>query len=122
MINMNRIIADLQITAVLGPFCSGSTLAALPYLEEANFAMISSGATRPGLHNFGPTVFNRVILDDSKNQDLEALLQSPPVQKFLGKFSSYAGLTLIDMDLMWVFYAFTYDAAFVLLNAIEKVL
>ena len=73
-----EIAADKQIAAVLGPFCSGSTLAALPYLEETHMVMITSGATRPDLPNYGPTIFNRVILDDAQNQCLEAVSYTHP--------------------------------------------
>jgi ABC-type branched-subunit amino acid transport system substrate-binding protein len=116
----SEVIADPQIAAVLGPLCSGSTLAALPYLEEAHITMVSSGATRPNLPVYGPTVFNRVILDDSYQENLQTLLESQPFQKFLSEFTPYANLAIGQQQEAWVLYPFTYDAVFVLLNAIQR--
>jgi ABC-type branched-subunit amino acid transport system substrate-binding protein len=58
------IVANPQNVAVLGQLCSNGFEAALPIYEAAGLTVITGSATRPGLSAFGPSVFNRTIVDD----------------------------------------------------------
>lgn len=58
------ISANPENVGVLGQVCSFGFEAALPIYEAAGLAVISGSASRPGLSTFGPSVFNRTIVDD----------------------------------------------------------
>ena len=60
----SAIVANPQNVGVLGQLCSFGFEAALPIYEAAGLAVISGSASQPDLSSFGPSVFNRTIVDD----------------------------------------------------------
>lgn len=72
------IAADSQIVGLIGPFCSVTALGAAPELETAEIVIISPSNTIPGLHTYGPSVYNRVATNDPFFEPWESLLQQHP--------------------------------------------
>jgi branched-chain amino acid transport system substrate-binding protein len=62
----NRVAADPQVVAVIGPICSGATVAASDVYEDARIVMVSPSATATAVTSRGLTVINRVAPLDSK--------------------------------------------------------
>jgi ABC-type branched-subunit amino acid transport system substrate-binding protein len=62
------VISNTQNVAVIGHYCGSSEAAALPYYENAGLTTISGSLTGELLPSFGPTVFNRTVVDDSPTQ------------------------------------------------------
>ncbi|MBS3125148.1 ABC transporter substrate-binding protein [Candidatus Woesearchaeota archaeon] len=58
-----------KVTAIAGPFCSGTVLAAAPILEQNKVLAIAPGATNPKIKDAGDYIF-RVVPPDS-NQGAE---------------------------------------------------
>jgi ABC-type branched-subunit amino acid transport system substrate-binding protein len=59
------VVANLQNTAVLGPFCSTADAVGLPTYQSAGVVTLSGSTTDPSLPGFGPDVFNSVIVSDA---------------------------------------------------------
>lgn len=79
----NAVVANPQNAGVIGQICSFQFDQALPIYEAADVVTISGSATSPALPAFGPTVFNRVVVDDT------------------GFDSWYAQVTALPSDLAW---------------------
>jgi branched-chain amino acid transport system substrate-binding protein len=62
----NRVAADPQVVAVIGPICSSPTVAASDVYEDARIVMVSPSATAVAVTSRGLTVINRVAPLDSK--------------------------------------------------------
>jgi branched-chain amino acid transport system substrate-binding protein len=60
----SRLASDPEIVAVVGPICSGPTIAASDVFEDAHIPTMSPSATRADLTNRGYTVLNRVAFSD----------------------------------------------------------
>lgn len=58
-----------KVTAVAGPFCSGTVLASAPIFEPANVLVLAPGATNPKIKDSGDYIF-RVVPPDT-NQGAE---------------------------------------------------
>jgi len=61
----SRIASDPQVVAVVGPICSGATIAASNVFEDARIVMVSPSATATEVTSRGLTVVNRVAPLDS---------------------------------------------------------
>jgi branched-chain amino acid transport system substrate-binding protein len=61
----SRIVSDPQVVAVVGPICSGATIAASSVFEDARLVMVSPSATATEVTSRGLTVVNRVAPLDS---------------------------------------------------------
>ena len=72
------IVANPQNVGVLGQVCSFGFAAALPIYETAGIVVISGSATQPGLSAFGPSVFNRTIVDDDGYADWSPRVDALP--------------------------------------------
>jgi ABC-type branched-subunit amino acid transport system substrate-binding protein len=121
-----EVVSHDQIAGVLGPLCSRAVISALPLFEEAHIVMVSPGATRPDLPDFGRAIFNRTILDESQrtnlgyeNENYIAELES--VQEFFIRLVGWLDMDIGAVEDFWVFYAYTFDATNILLQAIEEV-
>ncbi|RPJ03124.1 MAG: branched-chain amino acid ABC transporter substrate-binding protein [Chloroflexi bacterium] len=55
----NRVVSDPQVVAIVGPICSGATVAASDVYEEARIVMVSPSATAAEVTSRGLTVINR---------------------------------------------------------------
>lgn len=62
----SRVASDPQVVAVIGPICSGATVAASDVYEDARIVMVSPSATAVAVTSRGLTVINRVAPLDSK--------------------------------------------------------
>ena len=60
----HNIAANLQNVGVLGQLCSGGFDQSLPVYESAGLVTITGSATSDALPAFGPTVFDRTVVDD----------------------------------------------------------
>lgn len=60
----SRLASNPDIAAVVGPICSGPTIAASDVFEDARIPTMSPSATRADLTNRGYTVLNRVAFSD----------------------------------------------------------
>ncbi|UCC75810.1 MAG: amidohydrolase family protein, partial [Anaerolineales bacterium] len=118
------VVRSGQNSAVLGPMCSPPAIGGLPTYESAGIVLVSPSATRPDLPSFGPAVFNRTVLNDAQilaeglgsDAYIEAL---PSVQAFYADYRSRTGQEPPPGTRHYL--AYTYDAAMILLRAIEQV-
>lgn len=71
-----------KVKVILGGFCSGESLAAIPIIEPAKVALFSSGSSNPGLtgkSNFfarnypGDSAQGKVLADIAKNQNAKTI-------------------------------------------------
>ncbi|MDH3944277.1 MAG: amidohydrolase family protein [Anaerolineae bacterium] len=106
--------------AVIGPACSNQAIDSLPLFETAGLPSISASATRPDLTSLAPTTFNRVILHAGQPGAAEgaeiAGLES--VQAFYAEFEARGGV--LPGGTLNPFTAYAYDAARILLLALEQ--
>jgi len=109
------------VVAVIGPLCSPAAMGSLPVYQQAHLVSISGSATREDLTTlFGAGGFNRTVLNDGQMRDLglseDHIDDLASVQGFYARYESqYGPLPAEIRPLM----AYTYDAAQVLLSAIE---
>ncbi len=110
------IVTNTQNVGVIGPFCSGSTVGALPVFEGAGLVMISPSNTADGLYDFGPSVFNRVIPADPIFNSWDVWVSGlPAVKSWQADFETSAGHPPL------VFAKYAYEAAMLLLTRIDQV-
>jgi hypothetical protein len=111
-----NIVANTQNVGVIGPFCSSSTVGALPVFESAGLVMISPSNTGDPLYDFGPGVFNRVIPADPIFDGWDVWVSGlPSVQSWEADFETTAGHPPM------VFAKYSYDAAMLLLTRLDQV-
>jgi hypothetical protein len=111
-----QVVANPQNLGILGCTCSSSTSGALPVLETAGVVLISPSSTALDLPSFGPTVFNRMVLDDSGFDDWDRKIRAlPSVLAWERQFEDAYG-RYPDM-----FTRYAYDAAWLLLTRIDEV-
>ena len=110
------IVANPQNVAVLGQLCSSGFEAALPIYEAAGLPVITGSATRPGLSAFGPSVFNRTIVDDNGFDEWSPLVDRlPSVVAWRQAYEQRFGVAPHELA---VFY---FDAATLLLDRLQRV-
>jgi branched-chain amino acid transport system substrate-binding protein len=61
----NLYVSNPEVVAIAGHTFSGSTEAAIPIYDEANYPMLSPSATNPSLTEMGSKVFNRIPFTDT---------------------------------------------------------
>jgi len=111
-----NIVANTQNVGVIGPFCSGSTIGALPVFESAELVMISPSNTAANLYDFGPGVFNRVIPADPIFDGWDVWVSGlPSTQSWEADFETTASHPPM------VFAKYAYEAAMLLLTRIDQV-
>jgi ABC-type branched-subunit amino acid transport system substrate-binding protein len=115
------LIADPSVVGVVGHTCSKSCAAGMPLYEEAHLAMISPSCTGPDLSAQGYQVFNRVMIRDDQGGDErnEQIINTQVYQDFSLQYQRRFGQSLDSVDLSFV-AAYAYDAASILLEAIER--
>jgi predicted amidohydrolase YtcJ/predicted small lipoprotein YifL len=111
-----------DIVGVIGPLCSSGALGALPVYHTVNLVNISGSNTREDLSQlFGQTCFNRTILHDEQLNSLglseDYLNDYEYIQLF---YSRYEDLYGSIPDEVKTYLPYTYDAANLLLKAIEE--
>ena len=110
------IVANPQNVGVLGQVCSFGFDAALPLYETAGLAVISGSATQPDLSAFGPSVFNRTIVDDDGFSDWFPLVDVlPSVVAWRQAYQIQFGVAPLP------FAEFYFDAANLLLRRVHQV-
>jgi len=110
------IVANPQNVGVLGQVCSFGFDAALPLYETAGLAVISGSATQPDLSAFGPSVFNRTIVDDDGFSDWFPLVDVlPSVVAWRQAYELQFGIAPLP------FAEFYFDAANLLLRRVHQV-
>jgi predicted amidohydrolase YtcJ len=117
------VVANGQVVAVLGPVCSVGAVGGLPAYEAARIVVVSPSATRPDVPSYGPTVFNRTVLNDAQiieeglgsDAYIEALSS---VQAFYTDYRNRIGQE--PPASVRQYLAYTYDAAMILLRAIAR--
>jgi len=116
--------SDPTIVGVVGPICSGATRDSLPVLEEARIITVSPAASMPGLFDFGPSIFNRVIFDENQKATAgiheDDFMELSSVQEFLQRIIDRFNAPADQIEDGGIFFALSYDAATVLLAAIEE--
>jgi len=116
--------ADPTIVGVIGPVCSGTTRDGLPFLEDARIVMVSPGASMPGLFDFGPSVFNRVVFDENQKEEKgineDEYMELASVQEFLQRIVDRFNAPADQIENGGIFFTLSYDATTVLLSAIEQ--
>lgn len=118
------VVANEEIMAVIGPAYSLVARGLLPVLEENAIAAISGSATGDDLPNLGISVFSRTVL--SENQlatqgyvDSTYVESLSTVTTFFSDYESWSGNTPDPSTR--VFLAYFYDAARILIAAIEDI-
>ena len=111
-----------DLIAVVGPLCSSGGLGALPFFQGKRLPVISGSATKDELSDrYGADVFNRTIYSDSQlsSQGLteDYLNDTAAVQDFINRYESFYGPAPADV---LTYLPYTYDAAMLLLEAIEQ--
>jgi ABC-type branched-subunit amino acid transport system substrate-binding protein len=110
------IVANSQNVGVLGQVCSFGFAEALPVYEAAGLAVITGSATRPGLSAFGPSVFNRTIVDDDGYEDWFPRVDVlPSVVAWRQAYEQRFGVAPLP------FAEFYFDAASLLLRRVQEV-
>jgi ABC-type branched-subunit amino acid transport system substrate-binding protein len=118
-----EVVGDKQVVAVLGPVCSVSAIGGLAAYEAARIVVVSPSVTWPVVPSYGPTVFNRTVLNETQiveeglgsDNYIEAL---PSVQALYAAYRSRTGRE--PPEGLSQYLAYTYDAAALLLGAIER--
>jgi len=114
--------ADPSIVGVVGHTCSASCAEGAPVYEGAHLVMISPSCTGPNLSGPGYQIFNRVMVRDDQGGDERNLqpVSTDIYQDFAHRYQSRYGQSLLDEE--WgVVAAYAYDAASILIKAIELV-
>jgi branched-chain amino acid transport system substrate-binding protein len=73
----DKLVADKNIIALIGPGFSGETKATMPKYEAASLTMITPGATNAKLADNGWKTFHRILANDDK--------QGPGIAKLIKK-------------------------------------
>ncbi len=104
--------------AIVGVTCSASMADFLPVITSANIVLISPSASHNDFSQQGSDIFNRVVLKDADNPGGESLTNTgaPQYQIFANAFTAK-----YDRECCQQFAAEAYDAARILLKAIESV-
>jgi len=115
-------ISDPTIVGVIGHTCSLSCGAGVPVYEGAHLVMISPSCTGPDLSGPGFQVFNRVAIREDQGGDERhlQLINTDVYQDFIRRYQSRYGQSPDNVELGF-YAAFAYDAASILLRAIEPV-
>lgn len=106
------------LAAVVGTTCSSALTAAMPLFDAGHIVFISPSATRSELSQQGSQTFNRLglTIDVNPSDNPVADPSSPEYQSFAAKFKAAVG-----RECCQPFAAEAYDAATILLMAIESV-
>jgi ABC-type branched-subunit amino acid transport system substrate-binding protein len=73
------VVADTQVVAVIGHLCSSGMQAALPTYERAGIVTVNGSTTVAGvLPALGPTVFNRLVVQEPDANGWYAAVQALP--------------------------------------------
>ncbi|MBM3180440.1 MAG: hypothetical protein FJZ86_08800 [Chloroflexi bacterium] len=107
-----------SLAAVVGTTCSSALTAAMPLFDVGHIVFISPSATRSELSQQGSQTFNRLglTIDVNPSDNPVADPSSPEYQSFAAKFKAAVG-----RECCQPFAAEAYDAATILLKAIESV-
>jgi branched-chain amino acid transport system substrate-binding protein len=76
----NRVASDPQVAAIVGPICSGATVAASDVYEDARIVMVSPSATAAEVTARGLTVINRTAPLDA----IQGVYDANYIYKILG--------------------------------------
>jgi hypothetical protein len=111
-----EIVANPQHVAVIGPFCSVSSVGALPVFEAAGLVMVSASNSAIGLEAFGPNVFNRTVIADPGFEPWNAVVGTlPSVSVWESEFALLQGHQPYEIA------KYAYDAALLMLARIDEV-
>lgn len=114
---VDEVVHDFHYIGVIGPLFSMNTAVAAPTLETAGIVMISPSNTRVDLPDFGPTIFNRTVLegDDTTVNDWDSRVSAlASVASWEARYESTYGY----YPNMFAKYA--YDATMLLLTRLEQ--
>lgn len=111
-----------QVVGVIGPLCSSAAMSSLPIYQAESLVSVSGSTTRDILSAlFGAGPFNRTILSDGQLQHLglseDYMEELASVQDFYTRYESQFGPLPSEIRHLM---AHTYDAASVLVNAIDQ--
>ena len=110
------VVANPQNVAVLGQLCSAGFEASLPIYEAAGIPVITGSATRPGLSAFGPSVFNRTVVDDNAYDAWFPLVDTlPSLVAWRQAYEQRFGVAPLGLS------EFYYDATLLLLDRLHQV-
>jgi ABC-type branched-subunit amino acid transport system substrate-binding protein len=87
----HAIVANTQNVAVIGHFCSGGEMSALPIYQAAGIVTISGSASSSALPALGPTVFNRtIVVSDAVGDEGDVWLGKVSALPSVGLWDTYA--------------------------------
>jgi hypothetical protein len=110
------IVAHATNVGVVGPYCSVTSMGALPAFETAGLVMVSGTNSNPSLYAAGPRVFNRVMISDPGSDNwIQIVKNTPGYVSWAALFTTTYGHQPADLAVMY------FDAAQVLLKAIDDV-
>ncbi len=114
--------SDPTIVGVIGHTCSSSCRPGAAVYEGAHLVMISPSCTGSDLSGPGYQVFNRVAIREDQGGDERNMqpVNTGVYQDFAHRYQSRYGQPL-DSEGLGVYAAYAYDAAGILLRAIERV-
>ena len=115
-------ISDPSIVGVIGHTCSTSCGTGASLYEGAHLVMISPSCTHPVLSEPGLQVFNRVAFRDDQGGEERnrQVVDTGTYQDFARRYQDRYGQSL-DSAESGFFAAYAYDAAGILIRAIEQV-
>jgi len=115
-------ISDPTIAGVIGHTCSSSCGPGAAVYEGAHLVMISPSCTGPDLSGPGYQIFNRVAIREDQGGDERNMqpVNTGVYQDFARRYQSRYGQSL-DSEGLGVYAAYAYDAAGILIRAIEQV-
>jgi predicted GH43/DUF377 family glycosyl hydrolase len=112
----NDVVANAQNVGVIGPTCSSASTGAAPVLETAGIVMISHSSTSPDLPPLGPTIFNRVVVEDPNFEDWDRKIGGlPSVRGWVDSFFDVYDYQPNPLA------KYAYDATMLLLTRIDQV-
>jgi len=115
-------VSDPTIVGVIGHSCSVSCKPGASVYEGAHLVMISPSCTGPDVSAPGYQVFNRVCIRDDQGGDARnaQVVNTGAYQDLARRYQSRYGQSL-DSEGLDIFAAYAYDAAGILIRAIEQV-
>ncbi len=115
-----ELVANPDIVGVIGHTCSQATMPALPVYQQAGVVVIGASCTNNALTEQGSSVFNRVAIRDDRNGETlnQRVVETESYQAFARRYQEKYGEPLADEQFL---AAYAYDAAMVLIKAIEKI-
>lgn len=117
----DQVIANPQLVGVIGFSCLSSAAIQLPHYEAAQLPLIASAISSPGLQGYAPTVWNSVMITDEQAEAVGHAFDITALPEYPVFSDAYEVSTGEPPGQYGSLAATTYDAAMLLLQAIDQV-